>query len=1015
MRKFLLLLTIFALTVSMVSAQTSGKITGHAKDAKTGEPLIGVNIVIEGTTMGAATNIDGYYVILNVPPGNYNVKASMISYASQTITEVRVFIDQTTDLDFELMEESYQTADIIVIAKTPIVQKDVSSSVANINDDDLKTLPTANITSVIGYEAGIESTGDGLVVRGGGTDQTAVLLNGVSMKNERTNTPYLGGISFTSVKEIQVQTGGFTAEYGDMRSGLVKVVTKEGDKDKYNLTFFSRYKPAGPKHFGDSPNNPNSFWLRPFLDDDVCWTGTNSGAWDAYTQKQYIYFQGWNAKSEELLLDDDPNNDLTPEECQRLWLWQTRKNLDIHLPDYDLDMSFGGPVPGGKSLGNLRFFTSFKKTRTQYLIPLNTDSYQDYSISGKLTADITSTMKLMLEGLYGKEWGTNSNNSGLYGIFKTSSAIASALSYGETNYGDARIYTTDYWAPSQVYRSSIGGKFTHAINERTFYEIVFSRYSEDYNTSPGRPRDTNRVYLFGDNYWVDEAPYGFYEDLSQGIVRMRMGVGMSNSRDSSFIQKYQIKGDITSQLDNINQLKAGIEFIYVKNEMNYGRYDKVLPSGNYHDVYTTTPIRGALYLQDKLEFEGMIANIGVRFDYSDPGGDWWVYDSFTKYFNGKYIPGLDTLLGKEPTEKKLYVSPRIGIAFPITVDSKLFFNYGHQRQMPTPDQMFLFRLDGNTGGLLRIADPNIILPRTVQYELGYEHNLLDQFLIRVSGYYKDVTDQALLVTYIAKNNIANYSTYEPNSYADIRGFEITIRKNRGDWVQGMINYTYDVSTSGRFGFAQFNENKSDQRRYEREYRAHYQTKPIPTPYARANIMIFSPKEFGPKLGPIYPFGNIFLTITGSWQSGSYTTYVGGGSIPGVLYNLQWKDYLNFNLRLSKNFALDLGPFGLSVELFMDVNNILNQKYMTSYGFTHSNDYHAYMQSLRFPKDAFADFPNGNPTWTNDPNGGPYIYGNDQPGDYRTDEKPYIDMPNQDWLTFLNIRQIYWGLRMTVEL
>ncbi|MBN2571014.1 MAG: TonB-dependent receptor, partial [Ignavibacteriales bacterium] len=1012
MRKFLLLLTIFAFSLSLVLAQTSGKITGHAKDAKTGEPLIGANIIIEGTTMGAATNIDGYYVILNVPPGTYNVKASMISYASQTMTDVRVYIDQTTSLNFELMEDSYQTADVVVIAKNPIVQKDVSSSVANITDNELKTLPTANLTQVIGYEAGIQQSGDGLIIRGGGTDQTAVLLNGISMKNERTNTPYLGGISYTSVKEVQVQTGGFTAEYGDMRSGLVKVVTKEGDKDKYDFTVFSRYRPVGPKHFGDSPNNPNSFWLRPFLDDEVCWTGTQN--WDEYTQRQYISFDGWNAVSEALLKDDDPNNDLTPEECQRLYLWQQRKNLDIHLPDYDLDMSFGGPVPGLQSLGNLRFFTSFKKTRSQYLIPLNTDSYQNYSINGKLTADITSTMKLMVEGLYGKEWGTADNNSGLYGIFKTSSEIASALDYGETNYGDARMYTTDYWAPSEVYRFSLGGKFTHAVNERTFYEIVFSRYAEDYSTNPGRLRDTNKVYLFGNNYWVDEAPFGFYEDPSTGIVRLRMGVGMSNSRDSSFIQKYQIKGDITSQLDDINQFKAGIEFIYVKNEMNYATYDKVLPSGNYHNEYTTTPIRGALYLQDKLEFEGMIANIGIRFDYSDPGGEWWVYDNFTKYFNGKYISGLDTLLEKEATEKKLYVSPRIGLAFPITVDSKLFFNYGHQRQMPTPDQMYLFRLESNTGGLLRIADPNIILPRTVQYEIGYEHNLFDQFLIRVSGYYKDVTDQALLVTYIAKGNITNYSTYEPNSYADIRGFEITLKKNRGDWVQGMINYTYDVSTSGRFGFATFNENKADQRRYELEYRAHYQSKPIPRPYARANIYIFSPREFGPKLGPIFPFGDINLSIVGNWRAGYYSTYVGGGSMPGVLYNVQWKDYLNFDLRLSKNFALDLGSFDLSIELFMDVNNVLNQKYMTEYGFTHANDYNDYMKSLRLPKDAFVDFVNGTPTWTNDPDGGPYIYGDDQPGDYRSDEKPYIDMPNQDWLTFLNLRQIYWGLRMSIQ-
>ena len=127
-------------------------------------------------------------------------------------------------------------------------------------------------------------------------------------------------------------------------------------------------------------------------------------------------------------------------------------------------------------------------------------------------------------------------------------------------------------------------------------------------------------------------------------------------------------------------------------------------------------------------------------------------------------------------------------------------------QSPAPENLFLIRLSQAFQNVTRIADPSIDLPKTIAYELGFEQNLFDQFLLSIKGYYKDVTNQPRLVRYTSRDNSVNYQINEPNNYADIRGFEIDLRKNRGEWVTGFINYTYMVTSAGYFGLGSYPEN-----------------------------------------------------------------------------------------------------------------------------------------------------------------------------------------------------------------
>jgi hypothetical protein len=1017
---------LFTLLISTsLFAGTTGKIAGTATDAKSGEKLLAVNVVIEGLTTGAATNVDGFYAIVNIPPGSYRVRASLVGYSTVTQIDVRVEIDQTTTLDFKLNEETVQGQEVVIVAQRPVVQRDISASRTNLTAAEVDKLPVTTVTAAIGLQAGIQNTATGPVVRGSTPDQVAFMVDGIILRDERTNNPYTS-IPLSSIQDVQVQTGGFNAEYGDLRSAVVNATAKEGGKSNYSVSFNGRYANPRPKHFGPSIYDKNSYWIRPYVDPAVAWTGTQNGAWDVATQQQYAQFAGWNAISASTMKDPNPANHLTPTAAQQVFLWEYRRQAEITIPDYDFDGGIGGPVPFGESLGNLRFFASYRQSQSAYVIPLSDNALRDYSGQLRLTSDISPTFKLMVEGRKARTTGTTNNNAGNPGLFSDPYSIADVLT-GGLSYIDARIFATDYWAPTVVDYLSGAAKATHMLGKETFYDASVSFFQSKWSTNPAAIRNTNPIMSFGNGYLVDMAPFGWQPAPSTGITGLRMGVGMSNSRDSSKVTVYTARFDLTSQLDRVNQVKAGAEWNLTDNNVNYASIDAFLPAGGRsQSKWRTWPKRGAAYVQDKLEFEGMVANLGVRLDYYDPSGSWFSYTSpFDPAFSGAQSLGIDTLLPQIRVKKQVDVSPRIGVAFPISEDAKLYFNYGHTRSLPTPDNEFLFRRDNFTHALLRIADPNMPLPKTVAYELGYEHNLFDMLLVHVAAYYKDVSNEPFLVTYLSSDGNVNYTLTTPNLYRDIRGFELTLDKKRGSWIQGFINYTYDVRTNGYFGYSTYNQNLSDQRTFQETNPQ--QNKPIPQPYARANVYVFTPPDLGPSLGPLSLLGDWRLDVIANWQSGFYFTWAGGGgsSIPGVQNNAQWRDYYNVDLRVSKNFRIAK----VNLELYMDIYNVLNLKYMsgsTFDGFVRGPDFDAYMKSLHLP--AFPADVARQMGYTNIP-------GSDRPGDYRTvpyepydpndpspshkqyvlDNKAYIVMPNETTFAFLNPAQYFFGLRLSYDL
>ncbi len=985
--KKLLPFLLFLFVSNSLLAQ-SGKINGFVTDTN-GEPLPGVNVVIEGTLKGTAAESDGFYQILNVEPGTYKLRATYIGFAPIIIEDVVVNIDQTTNVDIIMREETVEGEEIVVVAERPVVQKDVASSQSNISKESLDALPISSVTEAIGLQAGVQ----GLSIRGSSSDEVSFNLNGITLRSERNNSPFTG-VSITAIENVQVQTGGFSAEYGDLRSGLINVTTKEGDRDRYTLDGIVRYTPPQQKNVGQSINDPNSYWLRPYLDDDVAWTGTDNGAWDEYLRAEYPTFQGWNAVSQTLLNDDDPNNDLSPSAAQQLFIYQHRKDMEINEPDYEVDFTLGGPVPFvSKKAGDLRFSTSFRETQDMYLVPLSRDRYKQTTLQGKLTSNVASGMKLSVDALYSRQTGTGASQSGNPGFFVSPSGIAGSMD--QVSYIESRLYSSDYWAPTEQVTKSIGVEFNHALSKDTFYEIRINNVATANNTNPGAFRDTSDVFSIG-GVGFGEGPFGFFDESSNGIGSgMRMGVGMSTSRDSSEVSSLTASFKITSQLDRINQLKAGIEFIRSNSRVNYGSFDKVLPSGRTRSVWDTNPIRIGAFVQNKLEFNGMIANLGLRVTYSDPNINWYDYDEFTDLFDTGNADALDTASVSD-VDPQVVFQPRLGVSFPITEQSKFFFNYGHQVQLPDPENLYLVRVEPFTNTVTRLASPNNKLPKTIDYELGYEQSFFDEYLLRISGYYKDAKDQPVLVDYISRDN-NSYAVSRPFSYSDTRGLELTLRKQRGRIFWGEISYTYSIRSVGLFGTLENYENPFLQREYDRNTLDNEIAKPVPRPYARLQLYFQSPSDFGPELFGGRPLANWQFVPLVTWTAGTHFTYTGGGPIPGIENNVQNRDFWGTSLRITKPINLENGA---NIRIFADVSNVINRRNFSVFnsGLINGQDYLDYMKSLHLPKDILEEIGLENQR----------VAGSDRPGDYRPSDVEYVPIEVFNTLpTSGNQRALYY--------
>ena len=222
-----LFFTLFLFVLLPVFLLGQGRVKGKVTDLSTGEVLIGANIIVVGTSYGAATDVNGEYVIRNLTAGTYTLKASYLGYQAITTQNVRVNSDLTTEIDFQLPPEDISVGTVTIVAERPLIQKDATSSIRTVTNEDIQNLPVRGVTNIATLQAGVVNYNGVIHVRGSRGSAVGYYLEGVSITNPESGNRAVT-IANDAVEELQVETGGFGVQYGGSTAGLIRTQLRSG-------------------------------------------------------------------------------------------------------------------------------------------------------------------------------------------------------------------------------------------------------------------------------------------------------------------------------------------------------------------------------------------------------------------------------------------------------------------------------------------------------------------------------------------------------------------------------------------------------------------------------------------------------------------------------------------------------------------------------------------------------------------------------------------------------------------
>jgi outer membrane receptor protein involved in Fe transport len=229
LKRFIFSVFIVCVFGSLVFAQTTGKISGRVIDKESKEPLIGVNIMLDGTSIGSSTDIDGRYLIMNVPVGTYNMIVRIVGYREVTVKNLKVMVGFSTEQNVDMSSEAVELKEVVISAERPIIPKDQTGTVRVVTNEQIQLMPVRGFREMAATSAGVVQGENGgvLNIRGGRSEETGYIVDGVW-----TNDPLTGGssafVSQRAIQELVVMTGGYSAEYGNVMSGIVNVSTRSG-------------------------------------------------------------------------------------------------------------------------------------------------------------------------------------------------------------------------------------------------------------------------------------------------------------------------------------------------------------------------------------------------------------------------------------------------------------------------------------------------------------------------------------------------------------------------------------------------------------------------------------------------------------------------------------------------------------------------------------------------------------------------------------------------------------------
>lgn len=896
------LLLLLALLPGVALAQNTGTLAGVVTDGTTGETLVGANVRIEGTTLGAATNLDGEYRIIGVPVGNYTITASFVGYQPVSIEDVDINSGYTRELDFTL--SAGELGEVVVEYERPIIQKDAIGTPRVVSGEDLQNLPIRGVAAVTALQGGVVSSDNSgaLNIRGGRSEEVAYYVDGVRVSG-------LLGVNQQAVQEQEVLIGTIPARYGDVQSGVISITTKTGREDffgsaeaitsegldsyGYNLASLSLGGPIVPGRLGF------------FLSGEYGYQADSSPyGTDTYRLPDATY-DALQAQPQVLtVVDAEGNESFLPFPVDLIG----QQEGPIDADSLQALLIADGAIPEGATLGRGGALIDRAETFTASdfeTVRGKEDPLRDLTLNGNLNFNF-GNVNLRLGGGY---------------------AQRRSEEFSFTN----SLYNRDAFYNDERDSYRLYGTFRQRLSNTAFYQLQAEFQDFQYVQYPdGFSSELEDVLQYGDasnalnevagRYYVyrDETPTDgidnpiyvaqFAEDGSSRPSRVTPGSFSLPGRvtttnyQKSHDQRFGFSGNATTQV-GVNQIEFGGEyrqdvrrffsigafglsrfvndddgaeqsvegypegissydqlpFSILQDRVTYYGYnyngteevndqdvDGYFPNADGERTNTNLdayrPIYYAGYIQDKIEFEDIILQLGARVDVFDnntqvlkdiyapvpirragdlesvPAG---IESDYAVYFNGEDVVGYRDTDGNfydvegtdvaasaiindargqveqvdapfssifEDYEAQVTFMPRVGVSFPVTDRALFFASYNVVSQRPTEQAFapisFYEELDGQQS---RVPNPRLEPEKTTQYELGFRQRLGERAAISLSGFYR--TQENKISNRSLTGGFPAYGTYLNADFTTTQGAEVNFDLRRFRNLAINANYT----------------------------------------------------------------------------------------------------------------------------------------------------------------------------------------------------------------------------------
>lgn len=237
MKKVLVL--IFTIITTMVSAQT-GSIRGFVYDKETGEPMMLTNVVLENTLIGTTTDVNGYFVFSKIKTGDYNIKVTLLGYETY-IAPIKIEKNKVLALKIDLSPSATELQTVEIQGKQEVARTESQVSIEKITSKDIQQMPSiggqADLAQYIQVLPGVVFSGDQggqLYIRGGSAIHNKVLLDGMVVYNPFHSIGLFSVFETDIIRNADIYTGGFSAQYGGRISSVMDITTKDGNKKHFS-------------------------------------------------------------------------------------------------------------------------------------------------------------------------------------------------------------------------------------------------------------------------------------------------------------------------------------------------------------------------------------------------------------------------------------------------------------------------------------------------------------------------------------------------------------------------------------------------------------------------------------------------------------------------------------------------------------------------------------------------------------------------------------------------------------